>query len=327
MTDERLARIEKVCSNRTFDILPIVENPYDLGNLAAVCRSADALGCGAVHVIRDEGDDRYKQSTRTSGGAEKWLDVQLHTSTTDCLTQAKQLGYQVVATHLRADAVSPADIDWTKPTAIVFGNELKGLTDEALQLADACVAIPMDGFVESFNISVAAALTLWEARRVRQERLGVHGTLTPEQIKILKAVMVLRTRGLAKQWVSHLLRRAPPEWQQHRNKGNWQGKEFEGGADAIIPPSQRKKCYFWDGECCWGEKLLFPEKKCRYHLAHNRGINTLNAEKLEAGCIRNGVPMPELEVLKNKLRKKGKTSREDEAVAEEVVVNEAAVLL
>ena len=85
MTEERLERIEKVCSNRTFDILPIVEHPYDLGNLAAVCRSADALGCGAVHVIRNASDERFKQSARTSGGAEKWLDIQLHSSTAECL--------------------------------------------------------------------------------------------------------------------------------------------------------------------------------------------------------------------------------------------------
>ena len=318
MTEDRLARIEKVCSNRTFDVLPIVEHPYDLGNLAAVFRSADALGCGAVHVIRNVEDDRYKQSARTSGGAEKWLDVQIHKSTTECLNQAKQLGYQVVATHLRADAVSPAEIDWTKPTAIVFGNELKGVTDEALQAADACIAIPMDGFVESFNISVAAALILWEARRVRQERLGANGNLSLEQIKILKAVMVLRTRGLAKTWVSHLLRKPPPEWQQYRNKGNWQGKEFEGGAEAIIPPSQRKKCYFWDGECCWGEKLIFPGKVCRYAGAHNKSISTINAMKLEEACERVGAVMPELQALKNKLKKGGE--RSGEGISEQILV-------
>lgn len=322
MTEGRLERIEKVASNRTFDILPILENPYDLGNLAAVCRSADALGCGAVHIIRKSTDERFKQSARTSGGAEKWLDIQLHHSTAECLSQVKQLGYQVVITHLRADAVAPSEIDWSKPTAIVFGNELQGVTEEAVQAADACVAIPMSGFVESFNISVAAALILWEARRIRQEKFGKQGNLTPEQVQILKAVMVLRTRGLAKEWVSHLLRRAPPEWQQHRNKGNWHGKEFEGGGDGLLgnssfnlpPPAQRKKCYFWDGECCYGEKLLFPGKQCRYWGAHNRGISTINAQKLEAGCERMGVEIPpELENLKLKLKKMKRKEDEERA--------------
>jgi tRNA C32,U32 (ribose-2'-O)-methylase TrmJ len=323
MTEDRLERIEKVCSKRTFDVLPIVEHPYDLGNLAAVCRSADALGCGAVHVIRSSEDERFKQSARTSGGAEKWLDIQVHQTTVECLSQVKQLGYQVVITHLRADSVPPSEIDWTKPTAVVFGNELQGVSEEAVALADACIAIPMDGFVESFNISVAAALTLWEARRIRQEKLGNQGNLTPEQVQILKAVMVLRTRGLAKQWVSHLLRRAPPEWQQHRNKGNWHGKEFEDDGEggekrkfSLPPPGQRKKCYFWDGECCWGEKLLFPGKQCRYWGAHNRGISTINAEKLEIGCERMGVEIPEeLEALKLKL-KKNKLEEVDEEIIE-----------
>lgn len=319
VTEGRLERIEKVASNRTFDILPIVENPYDLGNLAAVCRSADALGCGAVHVIRNSQDERFKQSARTSGGAEKWLDIQLHQSTAECLSHIKQLGYQIVITHLQADAVAPSEIDWSKPTAIVFGNELQGVTEEAVKAADACVAIPMSGFVESFNISVAAALILWEARRIRQERFGKQGNLTPEQVQILKAVMVLRTRGLAKEWVSHLLRRAPPEWQQHRNKGNWHGKEFEGGEDdtsfKLSPPGQRKKCYFWDGNCCWGEKLLFPGKQCRYWGAHNIGISTINAQKLEAGCERMGLEIPpELENLKVKLKKmKGKEEDKESA--------------
>ncbi|KAL4516567.1 hypothetical protein Ndes2437B_g00692 [Nannochloris sp. 'desiccata'] len=329
MTKERLERIEKVCSNRTFDIVPIVEHPYDLGNLAAVCRSADALGCGAVHVIRKSHDERFKQSARTSGGAEKWLDIQVHQSTAECLSQIKQLGYQVVITHLRADAVAPSEIDWSKPTAIIFGNELQGVTEEAVQAADACVAIPMSGFVESFNISVAAALTLWEARRIRQEKLGKQGNLTPEQVQILKAVMVLRTRGLAKEWVSHLLRRAPPEWQQHRNKGNWHGKEFKGGGDDSLgnssfklpPPAQRKKCYYWDGECCWGEKLIFPGKRCRYWGAHNRGISTINAQKVEAGCARMGVEIPpELQALNLKLKKKENKKEEDEESAMSVSV-------
>ena len=94
MTDERVQRIKDVAARRTFDCLPIMEHPYDLGNVAAVCRSADALGLGAVHIIRNSKDEKYKQSTRTSGGAEKWLDVQLFDSTEECIRRAKMLGYQ-----------------------------------------------------------------------------------------------------------------------------------------------------------------------------------------------------------------------------------------
>lgn len=95
MTSERANRMQLVAAKRTFDCLPILEHPYDLGNMAAVCRSAEALGFGAVHVIRKNDDGRYKQSTRTSGGAEKWLDLQLFDSTEECLYRAKRLGFQV----------------------------------------------------------------------------------------------------------------------------------------------------------------------------------------------------------------------------------------
>lgn len=273
-----------------------------------------------MHVIRNTEYDRYKQSTRHSRGAEKWLDVQVHDSTEACLDVVKSLGYKVVATHLRADAIAPAAWDWTQPTAVVFGNEKKGVSDRVLEVADACVAIPMDGFVESFNISVAASLVLWEARRVRQDKVqnlggggggGGGGTgLTVDQIQILKAIMVLRTRGLAKQWISQLLKRPPPEWQRFRGKGDWQGKEFrygdsdddyseeDEGTDGSdnnktrVVAYQNTRCYFWDGCTCWGEKLFFKQR-CRYHEAHHEGVSTLNMNKVEAGCQRADIEVPE----------------------------------
>jgi len=77
-------------------------------------------------------------------------------------------------------------------------------------------AIPMDGFVESFNVSVAAALTLWEARRVRRQRLGPRGDLSPRDQRVLKAALLLRSKGLARQYVTNLLQRRPPQWQVRR---------------------------------------------------------------------------------------------------------------
>lgn len=295
MTDERIARIEQVCAHRTFNVLPIVEHPYDWGNVAAVCRSADALGCGAVHIIRGADEERYKQSTRTSGGSEKWLDVQLFKTTTECLANARQMGFQIVAAHLDPGAVEPSAIDWTRPTAIVFGNELQGVSQEALAMADATTVLPIDGFVESYNISVAASLLLWEARRLRSQALGTqgHGDLTAEEQHILKAVFFLRNKGLTKQYISHLLRRPPPEWQAHRNKGKWGDKEFESPVapeDAL----QKTKCYYWDGSVCWGERVLWPGKRCRYHLAHLQGTSTFNKGKLMHQCAKMGIEVPDV---------------------------------
>ncbi|PRW57757.1 RNA methylase [Chlorella sorokiniana] len=231
MTAERIERIEQVCASRTFNVLPILEAPYDLGNLAAVCRSGDALGFGAVHIIRNMEDTRFKQSRRSSAGADKWLDVQVFDSAQDCLMRAKRMGYQIVATHLRADAVDISEVDWTRPTAFVMGNEEKGVSPEVLELADACAVVPMAGFVESFNISVAAALIMYEARRSREQKLGAHGDLTPEEQALLKAVFFLRNKGQAKEYIQHLLERPPPEWQKHRGGGNWGGKVFSYVSD------------------------------------------------------------------------------------------------
>ena len=82
-----------------------------------------------------------------------------------------------------------------------------------MELADASFAVPMDGFVESFNVSVAVALTLWEARRVRRARLGQRGGLSPEEQHVLKAVLLLRSKGMATQYITALLQRRPPQWQ------------------------------------------------------------------------------------------------------------------
>lgn len=299
-TDDRLARIKSVGARRTFNVLPIVEHPHDMGNLAAMCRTADALGFGAVHVIND--DACFKQSARTSAGSDKWLDVQLHSSTLDCLEQVRKFGFRVVAADLRSDAITPGELDWTKPTAVVFGSELGGVSEAVVHAADAFIGLPMDGFVESFNVSVAAALILWEARRVRIERLGRHGDMTDEEQRIWRAVMLMRAKGVSRQLVSQLLRRKPPKWQCHRNGGVWYGKEEEFAAEehngvevnADSKAMQSKQCHFWDGRICWAERVLFPHRRCRYNAAHNVGINTLDEAKLAHECERMGVQFPDL---------------------------------
>ncbi|KAL4446858.1 hypothetical protein ABPG77_008102, partial [Micractinium sp. CCAP 211/92] len=204
-----------------------------MGNLAAVCRSADALGFGAVHVVRSPREERYKQSKRSAAGADKWLDVQVWDSTEECLLHAKKLGYQVVVTHLSPDAVDIGQIDWTRPTAFVMGNEEKGVSETAVALADACAVVPMVGFVESFNISVAAALIMYEARRCREQKLGSHGDLTEREQELLRAVFFLRNKGQTREYIQHMLERPPPQWQAHRGGGDWGGKTFELRDDSL----------------------------------------------------------------------------------------------
>ncbi|KAI3434751.1 hypothetical protein D9Q98_002811 [Chlorella vulgaris] len=291
MTDERIQKIEHVCAARTFNVLPIVEHVYDMGNLAAVCRSADALGLGAVHVVRDSGHMRYKQSTRSSAGADKWLDVQVFGSTQECLLNAKKLGFQLVATHLSPEAVDISEVDWTRPTAFVMGNEERGVTPEAVALADVCVRVPMVGFVDSFNLSVAAALVMYEARRQREACFGALGDLSPSEQALLKAVFFLRHKGQTRDYIQHMLERPPPQWQVHRG-GDWGTKAFSIGGG--VQRLQTTSCHFWDGCCCWGERILWPGKECRYAMAHNQSVSTFNKEKLRQACEKRGLPFPDL---------------------------------
>lgn len=207
-TSKRLETLNKVVNGRSFSILPIVEGLHDMGNLGAVCRSADALGLGAVHCINADSQRYRARKQRNSAGAEKWMDIRMWDSATSCIKAAKAAGYHVTATHFDPKAVSIHDVDWTQPTAVILGNEREGVSAEALQLADSTSYIPMSGFVSSFNVSVAAALVFYEARRARLARLGYHCDLSDHEQQILTAVMLLRHQGRTSQHIEELLDRS-----------------------------------------------------------------------------------------------------------------------
>jgi len=191
LTPERASRVQQVADGRTFTVLPVLENLYDRGNISAVLRSAEAFGFGQVHLI--ETGERFKESQRTTAGADKWIEVQKSKSTAESLKNLKAAGYKVVATHLSADAKPIEEIDFTQPTALVLGNEKEGISAEMIAGADERVILPMFGFVQSFNISVAASLGFYQAVRDRIQRQGHHGDLGPEEKKALMAVYALRT--------------------------------------------------------------------------------------------------------------------------------------
>jgi len=192
VTAERRAKLAEVVSERTYGVLPIVEGVTDLGNLLAICRSAEAFGFGAVDVVSEE-SAKFKRSARTSAGAVKWLEMGRWSSTSDCLSAARARGFQLVATHCDASAVPLSEIDFSKPTAIVFGNEKDGVSREALEMVDHRVIIPMVGLVESFNVSVAAAIIMYHAHCDRVKRLGASGDLTDRERATVEAAFYLRT--------------------------------------------------------------------------------------------------------------------------------------
>ena len=191
VSENRIARIEEVISKRTNTVVPVIEGLSNTGNISAVMRSAEAMGFHQFHII--ENNTHFKHSERTSKGAEKWLFVHKWNTPQVCVSHLHEQQYNVVVTHLDDTAVPIHDIDFSKPTALVFGNEKDGASEEMVALADQRCMIPMNGFVESFNISVAAAIGFYHAYLDRLKRLGVHGDLNEVDKKRLRAEYYRRT--------------------------------------------------------------------------------------------------------------------------------------
>lgn len=192
MRDERLARIRDIVARRTNTVMPVVEGLVNTGNVSAVMRSAEALGYQSVHVVRGE-HDRFKHSERTSRGAEKWLDLYRWPGPDSCVRYLRAAGFRTVAMHLGADSVLISEIDFTEPTALVFGNEKQGVSSAMLETVDTACIVPLSGFTESFNVSVAAAVALYHAQQDRLRRQGHHADLTDAERDALVARFCMRS--------------------------------------------------------------------------------------------------------------------------------------
>lgn len=190
LTPERQKKILQVTSERCFDISVVLENIYDRGNTSAVMRTGEGLGFANFHVI--ETFDKFKESNRVTQGADKWVEVKKWKSSAEAIQYFKKNKIRICVTSLEASKPIH-EIDFTTPLALVLGNEKSGISKEMLEAADERVIIPMPGFVQSFNISVAGALSLYQIFLNRLQKLGRNADVTPEQIEILKAQYALRT--------------------------------------------------------------------------------------------------------------------------------------
>lgn len=179
MTERRLRRIRDVVARRTRTVVPVIEGLANTGNVSAVMRSTEALGYQDVHVVKGD-NERYKHSQRTAGGAQHWLDVWRWDAPSSFAAHCREAGYRLVATHLHADTIPIRELDFTKPTALVFGNEEDGVSAEMMEEVDVACEVPLPGFTESFNVSVAAAVALYHARQDRLDRQGAHADLSNE---------------------------------------------------------------------------------------------------------------------------------------------------
>lgn len=170
MTPTREHRIREVIRHSQPDLTVILENIFDPLNISAVLRSCDAVGVREIFVVytSDYLKKRgLKLGKKTSGGAFKWIDFYVFHDLEECFKRVRERYQRVLVTRLGEESASLFDLDLTLPTALLFGNEDEGVTAEALALADGNFLIPQVGFTESLNISVACAVSLYEARRQR----------------------------------------------------------------------------------------------------------------------------------------------------------------
>jgi len=168
MTPERQAKIEAVLSKRQGNITVVLENVFDPHNISAVMRSCDAVGIQEIYVLNTKIPRHKKWGDRSSSSANKWLTVHQFTDLEACYAELRRRFDRILTTHLSSDAVSLYETDLTLSTALVFGNEHAGVSEEFLALADGNIIIPQMGMIQSLNISVACAVTLYEAFRQKQ---------------------------------------------------------------------------------------------------------------------------------------------------------------
>ena len=153
-------------------------------NFSAILRSCDAVGVLEAHAVPPEGGLTLHHDT--SGGSAKWIQVQRHPAAAAAIERLQARGHQVVAAHPADDAVDFREVDYTRPTALLMGAELWGVSDEALEAADLAATIPMLGMVRSLNVSVATALFLYEAQRQREvEGMYAESRLPPDRYRDL----------------------------------------------------------------------------------------------------------------------------------------------
>lgn len=172
MTPERSQKLLQVLSKRQPDLTVVLENVFDPHNISAVMRTCDAVGIQEIYILNNRIPPHKKWGARSSSSAAKWLTIYQFEDPAACFSALRKKYKKILTTHLSSDAVSLHDIDMTEPIALVFGNEHSGVSDEIRALADGNFIIPQVGIIRSLNISVACAVTLYEA--FRQKSLAGH---------------------------------------------------------------------------------------------------------------------------------------------------------
>ncbi len=187
MTPERIERLTNVLAKRQPELTIVLENVSDPHNISAVMRTCDAVGVQDVYILNTKIDLHEMWSAKSSSSAAKWLTVHQFTNAEECFAALRKNFSKIYTTHLSTDAVDLYELDLTESVALVFGNEHSGVSEEIIGMADGNFIIPQVGIIKSLNISVACAVSLYEA--YRQKKIAGHYDnikLTPTAYNNLK---------------------------------------------------------------------------------------------------------------------------------------------
>lgn len=166
MTPKRFDKLRGVLDRRQPDLTVLLDNVHKTHNFSAIVRSCDAVGAFEAHAVWP--DPKLKPNHMSAGGTGKWVRICVHPDLDVAVSTLKEKGMQIVAAHREINARDYRQVDFTRPTAILLGAELDGISKVGLSHADLRVAVPMAGMVESLNVSVAAAILLFEAQQQRE---------------------------------------------------------------------------------------------------------------------------------------------------------------
>jgi tRNA (guanosine-2'-O-)-methyltransferase len=186
MTPERNERLTSVLNNRQPDLTVVLENVFDPHNISAVMRTCDAVGIQDIYILNHKIPPHRKWGAKSSSSAAKWLTIHQYTDAEACFIELRKYYKKIYTTHLSTDAVGMHELNLTEPVALVFGNEHSGVSDEIIAMADGNFIIPQVGIIKSLNISVACAVTLYEA--FRQKNIAGHYAVAKIEGEKLSAI-------------------------------------------------------------------------------------------------------------------------------------------
>lgn len=169
MTEKRYNKILNVVKHRQDDFTVVLENIHDPHNVSAILRSVESAGVDKVYLVYNT--NKFPRVGRvSSASANKWVSLEKYKTAEECFNKLKEQEYKIYTTHLgeESENVSLYDLDLTEKCAIVIGNEHAGVSEEAVRLSDKNFVIPMYGMIQSLNVSVSAAICLFEGLRQRQ---------------------------------------------------------------------------------------------------------------------------------------------------------------